>query len=76
MEPETSVARQRLGEHVTAATNTKATIQELLETAFPVGSAPRLYNDDPRSAERTENIRVLNLAAVKLTSVQMTKLPL
>jgi hypothetical protein len=27
------------------------TIEELLEAVFSVGSAPRLYNEDPRSAE-------------------------
>jgi hypothetical protein len=28
------------------------TIKELLEAVFPVGSAPRLYKEDPSSAER------------------------
>jgi hypothetical protein len=51
MEPEeTSIARQRLGKHIPAATNTQATLKEFLETVFSVGSAPRLYND-PRLAE-------------------------
>jgi hypothetical protein len=31
--------------------NTPTTIQELLEAVFSVGSAPRLYNEDPRPAE-------------------------
>jgi hypothetical protein len=43
-----SIARQRLGKYVPAATHTQATIEELLETVFSVGSAPSLYNDDPR----------------------------
>jgi hypothetical protein len=48
-----------------------------------VVSDPRLYNEDPRSAEiedkakpDVENIKGLNLAVVKLTTVQVTKLPL
>jgi hypothetical protein len=44
--------RQRLGKHVLAATNTQETIEELLETVFSVGSAPRLYNEHSRPAER------------------------
>jgi hypothetical protein len=49
MEPEeTSITRQRLSKHVPAATNTQATIEELLEAMFSVGSAPRLYNEKPR----------------------------
>jgi hypothetical protein len=48
---ETFTVRQRLGKHVPAATNTKAKIEELLETVFSVGSVPRLYNEDPRPAE-------------------------
>jgi hypothetical protein len=51
VEPEeTFIARQRLGKHVSGAMNTQATMEVLLET---VGSAPSLYNDDPRSAELT-----------------------
>jgi hypothetical protein len=41
---ETSIARQRLGKHVPAGTNTQATIEELLETVFSVVSVLRLYN--------------------------------
>jgi hypothetical protein len=45
VEPEkTSIARQRLGKQVPAATNTQVTVDELLETVFLVGSASRLYN--------------------------------
>jgi hypothetical protein len=52
VEPEkTFIARQRFGEHVSAATNAQETIEELLEVTFSVGSAPRLYNEDPKSAE-------------------------
>jgi hypothetical protein len=52
VEPEkTSIARKRLDEHVPAATNALATIHELLKTACSVGSAPRIYNVDPRPAE-------------------------
>jgi hypothetical protein len=40
---ETAVARERLGKHVPAATNTDATIEELLEAVFYVGSVPGLY---------------------------------
>jgi hypothetical protein len=32
-------------------TSTAATKEELLETVFSVGSAPRLYNEEPRPAE-------------------------
>jgi hypothetical protein len=46
-----TIARSRLGKHVPVATNTQATIQELLETVFSVGPAPRLHNEDPRPAE-------------------------
>jgi hypothetical protein len=34
VEPEEAVARQRLGKHISAATNTHATIEELLAAAF------------------------------------------
>jgi hypothetical protein len=37
-------ARQRLGEQVSVATDTKATIEELLETMFPIRSAQSGYN--------------------------------
>jgi hypothetical protein len=53
VEPEeTSIARQRLGIHVPAATNTQATIGELLETVFCAGSARKVYNEKPRPAEK------------------------
>jgi hypothetical protein len=47
-----SIARQRRGKHVPAATNTQATIEVLLGYDDVNGvfcrSAPRLYNEDPR----------------------------
>jgi hypothetical protein len=33
-------------------TNTQATIKELLGKVFSVESAPKLYNEDPKSAEK------------------------
>jgi hypothetical protein len=52
VEPEeTLIARQRLDKHIPAAMKTQATIEELFETVFSVGPAPRLYNEDPRAAE-------------------------
>jgi hypothetical protein len=57
-----AVSRQLLGKYVPAATNTHATIEVLLEKVFSTAGA--------------ENIRGLNLAVVKLTTVQVTKLPL
>jgi hypothetical protein len=45
---ETSTARKRLGKQVPAATNTQATTEEILETVFSVGFAPRIYNEGPR----------------------------
>jgi hypothetical protein len=49
VEPEeTSIARQRIGKHVPATTNTQATTEEILETVFSVGFASRIYNEDPR----------------------------
>jgi hypothetical protein len=48
---ETSIAWQWLGKHGPGVTNTQATIEELLDTVFSVGSAPRLYDQDPRPAE-------------------------
>jgi hypothetical protein len=60
-----TVSEQRLDKHVPAETNTHISnipatarqppitkIEELLRTVFSVGSAPRLYNEDPRPAER------------------------
>jgi hypothetical protein len=64
------VPRQWLrSRHVIAATDTHATI-ELWEAVFSVRSVPRLYNED-----RLQRWG-LNLAVVKPTTVQVTKLPL
>jgi hypothetical protein len=47
LEPEeTSVALQRLSEHVSLASYRLATIEEILEGVFSVRSMPRLYNED------------------------------
>jgi hypothetical protein len=46
---DTSIAR-RLRKHLPAATNKQAIVEELLETVFYFGSAPRLYNEEPRPA--------------------------
>jgi hypothetical protein len=46
-----SIARQRHGKGVPTARNTQATVEELLEISFSVGSAPRLYNGNLRPAE-------------------------
>jgi hypothetical protein len=44
---ETAVARQLLSSrHVMAATDTHATVEELWEAVFSVGSMPRLHNED------------------------------
>jgi hypothetical protein len=52
VEPEeTSIIRQWLGKHVPSARNTQAAKEEFLEALFSVGSAPRLYNEEPRPAE-------------------------
>jgi hypothetical protein len=47
---------QKVGKQVPAATNKQSTIEVLLSyndgKVFSVGSAPRLYNEDPRPAEK------------------------
>jgi hypothetical protein len=40
-----SVARQQLGKHVSAKTDTHATVEELLESVFSVWSIMRLCNE-------------------------------
>jgi hypothetical protein len=53
VEPEeTSIARQRLGINVPAATNTQGIMEELLETVFRAGSAQKLYNEEPMPVEK------------------------
>jgi hypothetical protein len=39
-----TVAGQRLDKHLSAATDTHATIEELLDTVFSMRSVPRLYS--------------------------------
>jgi hypothetical protein len=52
VEPEeTFIARQRLRKHVSA---TKSSSEILLETVFPVGSAPRLYNEAELMIEKVQ----------------------
>jgi hypothetical protein len=53
VEPEeTSIARQRLGKHVPAATNTQTTIEGVLGNGFfSVWTALMLYNEDSRPDE-------------------------
>jgi hypothetical protein len=65
-----AVSGQRLDKHVAAATDTNATIEVLYFLYCPCRedkSGTRLDN---------KNIRGLNLAVVKLTTVQMTRQPL
>jgi hypothetical protein len=47
--PETTfVSRQRIGKHFSAAINTHATIEILLETMFSTWSVQRSYKEDNR----------------------------
>jgi hypothetical protein len=47
LEPEdTSIARQRLAKQIPAATDTKATIEELLGTMFSIRSVPNCYKEE------------------------------
>jgi hypothetical protein len=60
-----------------AATDTHTTTEDLLEVVFSVRSMLRLYNAGQLTLERVlKNIRGLNLAVVKLMTVQVTKLSL
>jgi hypothetical protein len=43
---EMAVPRQWHGKHVSTATGTSETIEELWEVLFSVWSMPRLYNED------------------------------
>jgi hypothetical protein len=45
------VATQRLGKYVPAATNAKATVKGLLGNDVFCWAAPKLYNEDLRSAD-------------------------
>jgi hypothetical protein len=56
MEPkETTVARKRLGKRASAATDTHATTEELLETVFSMRSVPRLYTWGGQESRGTRN---------------------
>jgi hypothetical protein len=69
------VAWQRLGKRVFAATDTRATIEELVECGiFYAVHAELTYMSLKTLVAKTINIRGLNL--VKLATVQVTKLPL
>jgi hypothetical protein len=48
----TAVSRQRPGKYAPAATDTHATLELLLETAFSIRSVERGYNGDKRSKKR------------------------
>jgi hypothetical protein len=52
---ETSVAKERLGKHVPAVTDTRATIDQFLEAVFSVRSAPRLCKE--KTLELSEDSR-------------------
>jgi hypothetical protein len=43
---ETDVARQRIDKHVSAATDTHETIEEVLETMFPMSFVSRLHSEE------------------------------
>jgi hypothetical protein len=51
MEQEVTVAMQRQGKHVSAATNKHVRIGEILESVFSILSVPRLHSEDPAAAE-------------------------
>jgi hypothetical protein len=85
VEPEeTAVARLRPDKHVPAATNTYATMEELLVALFSTWPVPSLYNEDENRSQFAtlnkanpdiESIRGLNLVAVKHTTVEVTRPP-
>jgi hypothetical protein len=71
---ETYIARQRIGKHVPAATNTQITMAESFETVFSVGSALRLYNEDPTPAAETQTHRPQgDLISVKTEGINRQK---
>jgi hypothetical protein len=71
---ETPIARQRLSKQVFAATDTQATIEEFLGTMLSVRSVQN-GNKGRELVNWGSNVS-LNLAVAKLTTVQVTKLPL
>jgi hypothetical protein len=53
VDPEvTSIARQRLGKQVAAATDTQATIEELLSTMFSIRPVQSDYREEFRNFKR------------------------
>jgi hypothetical protein len=71
-----SVARQRIGKHVSAGKNNHTTKEELSDAVFSVRSTPMLYKKNHREFEISVSLRGFKLALVRLTAVQVTKLPL
>jgi hypothetical protein len=45
-----AIARQRHGKHVSATTNKRTTLEELLEAVFSILALSRLHNKDPAAA--------------------------
>jgi hypothetical protein len=43
---ETSIARQRLGEQVSASTDTQKTVEELFKTMFPIRPVQGVYKEE------------------------------
>jgi hypothetical protein len=67
---------RKISSYTTAVANTHATT-ELLKAVFSMQSVPRLYTRSSCEANPgTENIGGLKLAAVRHTTVQVTRLPL
>jgi hypothetical protein len=65
--------------NVPTAVDMHAPVEELLEEVFSVWSVLRLYSEghqENKAKPGIEYIRTLNLAAVKLMTIQVTKLPL
>jgi hypothetical protein len=59
---ETAVARDRLGKHVPVATDTRTTIEKLLEVVFSVGYVLGLYN----KAVWTSPVSLLSAQSMRL----------
>jgi hypothetical protein len=85
VEPEkTPDTTQRLGKHTSGPTKTRNTkIEEILEALFSMWSVQmyiimrmNLLATQDNAKPDTENIRGLKLAVLKLSTVQVTNLPL
>jgi hypothetical protein len=48
----------------------------IMQETFSLGSVRVLYKEEATNRESSENMKGLNLAVVKLTTVHVTKLPL